>query len=100
MVLSDNKLIQALPPLYSQENEKDPIIQVRLFLPMHSWQWYPIEYNRESKICFGYVYGLENELGYFSLDELNSLKDTLGIGVDVDLNFKPTPLSQIKKNCV
>lgn len=43
-----------------------------------------------------YVIGLESALGYFSLQELQSLKQTLGIRVERDEPFMPTPVSIIK----
>ena len=39
----------------------------------------------------------ESELGYFSLNEIKSIKGTLGLSVERDLSFKPTKLSIVKK---
>ena len=49
---------------------------------------------------FGYVslYGDYNdELGYFSLDELERIKGKFGLGIERDLHFAETLLSEIKK---
>jgi hypothetical protein len=43
---------------------------------------------------FGLVESLDEELGYFSLSELQEYRGRLGIGIARDLHFKPTPLSQ------
>jgi len=45
---------------------------------------------------FGYVCGFENELGYFQLEELESLVGPGGLKIERDIHFKPTYLSVIK----
>ena len=45
--------------------------------------------------CYGYVRGLEDELGYFSLLELESVHGPLGLSIERDLSFAPTLLSNI-----
>ncbi len=97
MKLLTKEIEGSLPPFYSQENIEDPIVRVKFFDPCGSWTWYGIEWNPMERTFFGYVVGHENELGYFSLDELESLKGPLGLGIERDLNFKPKPLSEIKK---
>lgn len=97
MKLLTDELIKTLPPLYSTENIKDPLIQCKFFTSDSSWSWYVLEFDKTNEIFFGYVCGLENELGYFSLEELESVKGQLGLGVERDISFKPTKLSVIKK---
>ena len=97
MKLLTDELIKILPPLYSTENIKDPLIQCKFFTPDSSWSWYVLEFDKTNEIFFGYVCGLENELGYFSLQELESVKGQLGLGIERDTSFKPTKLSVIKK---
>ena len=97
MKLLTDELIKTLPPLYSTENIKDPLIQCKFFTPDSSWSWYVLEFDKTNEIFFGYVCGLERELGYFSLQELESVKGQLGLGVERDISFKPTKLSVIKK---
>ncbi len=85
-----------IPPLYATENISDPVAYVKLFLD--GWSWYITELSIDGDLAFGYVISLfESELGYFSIDEIQSIKGSLGIGVEMDLSFKPTKLSQIKK---
>jgi hypothetical protein len=45
-------------------------------------------------LFFGLVQGLEEELGYFSLSELESVR-VLGLPVERDLYFTPKPLSEL-----
>ena len=85
-----------IPKLYETEEQKDPIAHIKLFID--GWTWYITELSIDDDICFGYVVSpFGSELGYFSLKEIQEVKGSLGIGVERDLYFKPTPLSQIKK---
>lgn len=85
-----------LPPLYSQEHEKDPICQVKFFTPDSNWTWYAIEYDQEDTF-FGLVCGFEIELGYFSLGEMWAAHGPLGLKIERDTHFEPTRLSDIRK---
>lgn len=88
-----------IPPLYATEDIADPVAYVKLFLD--GWTWYITELSIDDDIAFGYVISpfCNGELGFFSLNEIHqSIKSSLGmIGVERDLSFKPTKLSQIKK---
>ena len=97
MKLLNDELIKILPPLYSTENLKDPLIQCKFFTPDSSWTWYVLEYDKTNEIFFGYVCGFENELGYFSLEELESVTGALNLNIERDISFKPTKLSVIRK---
>ena len=81
-----------LPALYATEHIKpdDKICQVKFFDPCGSWTWYSTEGEREGDdfIFFGFVRGFENELGNFSLKELQSVRGPLGLGIERDLHFK------------
>ena len=89
-------LLNRIPKLYETEEQNDPIAYVKLFLD--GWTWFITEISIDNNICFGYVISpFGAELGYFSLEEIKSIKGTLGIGVERDLSFKPTKLSIIKK---
>jgi len=97
MKLLNDELIKILPPLYSTENIKDPLIQCKFFTPDSSWTWYVLEYDKTNEIFFGYVCGFENELGYFSLEELESVTGALNLNIERDISFKPKKLSVIRK---
>lgn len=91
-------LRDTIPNLYESEEQKDPLCHIKLFTPDANWTWYVIEFSKANRdICYGYVQGLENELGYFSLNELRSIKGSLGLSVECDLLFEPTVLSKIRK---
>ena len=95
-LLTDEQL-QTIPNLYETENEEDKICHIKLFLPSSNWTWYIIEINKEdNNTCFGLVDGFEQELGYFSLTELESISDSYGLKAELDSSFKATRLSKIK----
>ena len=83
-----------LPALYATQNEADPIARVKFFTPDSSWTWYVIEFDPSDRLCFGLVHGHEREFGYFSLDELESVKGPLGLPIERDLYWQPKPASQ------
>jgi hypothetical protein len=90
-------ILKKIPPLYATEDIKDPLAHVKLFTPDSNWSWYITEYSKKEKQCFGLVDGHEQELGYFSLVELEELRGPMGLAVEIDLHFQPTKLSEIKK---
>ena len=97
MMLLTKEIRAKLPPLYSQEKVKDPMVWVKFFTPDSNWTWYATEYSPEEQIFFGWVVGFEKELGYFSLKELESARGPLGLAIERDKWFKPMPLSEVKK---
>lgn len=97
MKLLNDELINKLPALYSTENIKDPMVMCKFFTPDGSWSWYVLEYDKNNQIFFGYVSGFENELGYFSLQELEAIRGNLGLEVERDICFTPKKLSDVKK---
>ncbi len=97
MELIPKELLNQIPKLYETEDQVDPIAYVKLFID--GWIWYITEISIDKNICFGFVESpfCSGELGYFSLEEIKSIKGSLGIGVERDFEFKPTKLSIIKK---
>lgn len=95
MKLLTKAIIKSLPPLYSQENNPDPVVRVKFFDPTGSWTWYATEFDGVDTF-FGLVDGHEKELGYFSLSELQAVRGQFGLGVERDLHFRPQPLSVFK----
>ncbi len=87
---------EKLPPLYSTEHDKDPIMQCKFFTPDSGWTWYASEFDGED-IFFGYVIGLDDELGYFSLAELQAARGPFGLPIERDIYFEPTRLSVVKR---
>jgi len=96
MELLPDDIARTLPAFYATERDADPEVRVKLFTPDAGWTWYGIEYDPEDRLVFGFVIGLDAELGYFSLDELESVRGPLGLPVERDLWFTPMRLSHIK----
>ena len=94
--ITDSRTARA--SLYAQEKVKDPIVHIKFFTPDSNWTWYATEgqADEDDFRFFGYVCGFEEELGYFVLSELESARGPLGLPIERDLYFRPTPLSQIK----
>jgi hypothetical protein len=87
---------KALPALYSQANNPDPIVHVKFFNPTGRETWYATEFDGED-IFFGLVIGHEAEMGYFSLTELTEAKGRFGLGMERDRYFAPCPLSEARR---
>lgn len=95
MKLLTEELRQRLPALYSTEREENPSVICKFFTPDSNWTWYAIEFDGIDTFL-GWVEGLENELGYFSLSELEGVRGPFGLPIERDLYFEPCRLSQIK----
>jgi hypothetical protein len=107
-------LKERMPALYSQEHERDPVVVAKYFDPVGSWTWYALEgspvdedgYMDTNKpkvdyLFFGLVVGFETELGYFSLNELNTAKEGLrgirALPIERDVWFETQRLSEVRR---
>jgi len=95
MELLTKEVREQLPPLYSQEQEADPLVICKFFTPDSTWTWYALEFDGVD-VFFGLVIGLEQELGYFLLSELRQARGPLGLPIERDIRFKPTRLSEVR----
>lgn len=98
MKLMTKALEKKIPNLHETDNESDLTIKVKYFNPCGAGTWYGIEYDPINKIFFGYVdlYGNgDGELGYFSLEELESIRLPFGLKIERDLYFDEVKLSSI-----
>ena len=113
-VLLPDSLRERMPALYSQEQERDPLVVCKFFDPVGSWTWYPYEgspvdedgYYDTNKpkvdyLFFGLVVGHVAELGYFSLEELKTAKEGMrglrALPLERDVHFRPQRLSEIRR---
>jgi len=92
--------VRALPALYSQENEEDPVVHVKLFCPYSQATWLLTEYDGD-RIAFGFATldGVTGELGYCDILELGTLSRMAGQlpMIERDCWFQPCKLSEAKK---
>lgn len=84
-----------VPKLYATEDDDNPTVWVKLFVPNGNWSWYVIEFDGDDH-CFGNVVGHEAELGYFLLSDLVRVRDRFGPAIERDPFFSPRPLSVVK----
>ena len=94
--LISKEMLDKLPKLYETEDIKDPLCHIRLFTPGANFTWFIIEISIDENLCYSYVKGLEDELGYFSLDEIEDIRGGLNLQVELDTSFKPALLSVVK----
>ena len=96
MKILTKALLKKLPNIGDNEkNNNEHIAHVKLF-GGSSWTWYITEFDPIKNLCFGLVDGLEKELGYFSLDELLSLKfPPFGLPIERDMWFESTPIKEL-----
>ena len=104
MTLLPKEIREQLPPLYSQDGKGGKaVVHVKMFTPDSNWTWLategePVLDDTGSEIdfqFFGLVDGLEKELGYFSLSELESVNGPMGLPIERDLYFQPKALEEI-----
>lgn len=93
--LMTSAIRRLLPPLYTQDGEKDPIVYVKFFNPYGSGIWLVTEFDGRDTM-FGYVKGLGgDEWSYISLRELESMERMPGLQqIERDAYFRPMPFSK------
>lgn len=98
MSLVPPELLAQLPPFYRTEStEADAKVAVlKIMDPCGRFTLYAVEYEPEERCFFGYVVsplGPDcDEWGYSSLDELESVRNRLGLPLELDLYWKPGPI--------
>ena len=96
MKLLTEEIKKQLPPLGHTAEQTDPMAIVKFFNPTGIGTWWACEFDPETDIFFGKADLGFPELGSFSLQELESYKGPMGIGIERDIHFTPKPLSQCK----
>lgn len=76
----------------------DPMVLAKFFFPTSTWTWYATEYDPETRTFFGLVDGHVAELGYFSLDELETTRCSLGFVAERDLYWTQKTMSQVRNS--
>jgi hypothetical protein len=90
--------LKNLPPLYAQDGKGDAAtVWVKFFCPWNQWTWFATEFCPETRTFFGLVVGQETELGYFSLDELESVRGRWGLKIERDRHFEPVTLGTLRR---
>lgn len=97
MKLLTKELVARFAKVGRQEEKsaEEAVVIAKFFTPWSSWSWFCTEYSPEDRTFFGYVKGLENELGYFNLDELEAIRGPAGLGIERDRGFRETTLAHV-----
>lgn len=94
-------LAAQMPALYATEALGDAaVVRVKLFTPDSSWSWYLTEYDPNERLAFGLAVGFAEELGYVSLDELRAVRGKLGLRVEREIWWQPTPLADVRSGVI
>jgi hypothetical protein len=67
--LLPGSLKERMPALYSQENERDPMVICKFFDPVGSWTWYAYEGSPVDEDGF---YDTDKEKGFFAKFEVSA----------------------------
>lgn len=96
--LLPDEIAQTIPRLNGTSEDPDPIIRVKWFMPDGGFTWYVVEFDPETRVCYGFVIGPFPEWGTFFFDEIQQVRGALGLPVERDLHFDPCPSSKITKD--
>lgn len=98
MKLITKTLEKRFQEIGDQSEEKNPLVIAKFFNPAGQGTWYATEYDAETDICFGYVTGLwEDEWGYFSIKELQSVGLPFGLRIERDIFFQEIHFDELMK---
>ena len=89
MQLLTNEIRKTLPPIYAQDGDPKAMVYVKFFDPVGSATWYASEFDGEDKF-FGFV-----DLGLGPGQELQSLERPFGLGIERDILFEPTLMTEV-----
>jgi hypothetical protein len=99
MKLLPESLKKQIPALNSTENLPlgERIAVAKFFSPIGAGTWYVIEGEEQDGdfIFFGLVDLQEQEFGYFSLSELESVTLPFGLKIERDIQFTQEKISEI-----
>ena len=103
MKLLTKALLKKLPKLYSNENvpPEEQVAVLKIFDPTGRYMFYVTEGEERENDVLLYGYAISplgpdcDEWGYASLNELQAVKGRLGLGLERDIYFSPTKISEL-----
>ena len=101
MMLITKAIARAAPPLYATEHTdpKDVRIVAKFFNPCGRSTWYMTEYDPRDGLAYGFVRGEQDEtcdeLGYFNLHDLRSIRLRFGLTIERDMHFGRHTLAEV-----
>jgi hypothetical protein len=97
MTLLTAEIRSLLSPLYG--TEAVPLaanrIVCKFFDPSSVWTWYVVEWQEDEEdiLFWSLVRDDCDEWGYFSLAELQTIRNCLGLPIERDCQFQPGPVA-------
>lgn len=91
MKLVTKKIENSLPALYATDGQKEKKVVAKFFAPWNNWTWYVFEGEKLENgdfEFFGLVNGHEQEMGYFTLSQLESVRGPIGLKIERDRHFE------------
>jgi len=76
----------------------EELVLAKWFTPGAGWTWYAVSASKDESgdvQFFGYVIGLDRELGYFWLSQLEKAYGFCGLPVERDLYWTPITLTKL-----
>lgn len=74
------------------------VVIAKFFYPAGAATWYATEYDPTDRLFFGFVTGLgHDELGTFSLDELEGFRGRFGLRIERDRFFSECTVGDIRE---
>lgn len=84
--------------LVPTEVAADLLCRVKLFTPDVGYTLWATEYDQSQRLLFGCIRnGGDGELGFVSLDELESVRGPFGFPMERELYFAPMRLSDVRR---
>lgn len=93
--LLTREIINRLPAIGSTDGQgEDAVAQVKFFNLGGAGTWYITEYDPAQRMFFGLCDLGYPELGYVSQDELEGVRNRMGLGIERDMYWDPRPLRE------
>lgn len=103
MKLLTPEIVAALPTMGSIDDvpTTDQVMVAKFFDPCGRGTWYACAYDVAENTCFGFCVsplGPDcDEWGYWSMTELASVRNHLGLGIERDTSWRPTKFSEVPR---
>ena len=97
MKMMTKTLAATIPALYEQEGKGDDAIVYAHWFSLTGWDWYCTEYDPNEGLCFGLVKGFADELGYWTIAQLEEVNEGRPFPlIERDLYWTPCKLSEVR----
>ena len=88
MSLMPESIAKTVPGLH-EADRTDPLARAHWFTPDGTWNFFIVEFDRSTRDCFGLVVGSRVGLETFNVDEVQNLRDSLGMQAQRNQHWTP-----------